>query len=98
MVRRTRHLLAVSLLAITLGSGCFVSPRVAHNVGAVASAAIWTAAILGTIAVLAAHDDHFHYEHCGHYRRWHEERWVYYYTDRWEYYDDSSATWYFYAD
>jgi hypothetical protein len=90
----------MALLASMIGTttGCYVSPRVAHDVGAVASAVLWTAAIAGTIAVLTIHDAHLHHEHCGHYRRWHEDRWVYYYGGHWEYYDDPSGTWYFYAE
>jgi hypothetical protein len=90
--------IASAVLAATLASGCYVSPRVAHSVGAVASAALWTAAIAGTLTVLAYHDAHYHHEHCGHYRRWHDERWVYYYGSHWEYYDEPSATWYFYVE
>ena len=94
----TKSVLLAAALAGVLASGCVVSPRVAHNVGAVASAALWTAAIAGTIVIMAIHDDHYHDEHCGHYRRWHDERWVYYYGGHWEYYDEPAATWYYYSE
>lgn len=85
-------------LAASMIAGCYVSPRVAHNVGSVAAAALWTAAIAGTVLILAAHDAHYHHEHCGHYRRWHSERWVYYYGGHWEYYEEPSGTWYYYSE
>jgi hypothetical protein len=89
---------AVLALALILGAGCVVSPRVAHSVGQVATVALWTAAIAGQLMILSHHDDHLHHEHCGHYRRWHDGRWVYYYGGHWEYYDEPSAQWYFYAE
>jgi hypothetical protein len=90
---------AVALVAIlTSSSGCLVSPRAVHQVGYVASAALWTAAVIGTVAVLSYHDPHYHHDHCGHYRRWHGDRWIYYYGDHWEYYDEPTASWYFYAE
>ena len=95
---KARHgLLLAAALSMTVSSatGCIVTPRAAASL---ATAAIWAAAIAGTVFVLETHDEHFHYEHCGHYRRYHEGRWVYYYEDRWEYCDDTSGAWYFYAD
>jgi hypothetical protein len=94
-----RAVSVAALVAALLGtSGCLVSPRGAQAVGSVAAAALWTAAVVGTVTVLAYHDAHFHHDQCGHYRRWHEDRWVYYYGGRWEYYDQTSATWYVYAE
>lgn len=92
--------LAALVLVLTLAgsAGCVVAPRTVHTVGHVAAAALWTAAVIGTVSVMTYHDEHFHHDHCGHYRRWHDGRWVYYYGDRWEYYDESSASWYFYAE
>jgi hypothetical protein len=96
-----RNSIAAFALAAVLGAGtvastgCLISPRAAGNV---ATAAIWTAAIAGTIVIMAGHDDHYHYEHCGHYRRWHDDRWVYYYGDHWEYYDEETGQWYYFAD
>ena len=90
---------ALALSAVLLGSaassGCIVTPRAANNL---AAAAIWTAAIAGTVLILEAHDDHYHYESCGHYRRWHEDRWVYYYGGSWEYYDEGNGQWYYFAE
>ena len=96
----SRAVSIAALCAALLGqaSGCIVSPRGAHVVGNVAAAALWTAAIVGTVAVLSYHDAHYHHDHCGHYRRWHDDRWVYYYGGNWEYYDDGSATWYVYTE
>jgi hypothetical protein len=86
------------VLVVTLGSGCLASPRGVHVVGQVASAALWTAAIAGHVALLAYHDAHYHHDHCGHYRRWHDSRWVYYYDGRWEYYEPGDGSWYFYME
>jgi hypothetical protein len=88
--------LVAAVLASLLASGCIVSPRGAHIVGNVAAAALWTAAIVGTVTVLAYHDAHYHHDHCGHYRRWHESRWVYYYGGHWEYHE--AGTWYVYSE
>ncbi|HWM86556.1 MAG TPA: hypothetical protein VNO33_11980 [Kofleriaceae bacterium] len=96
-IRRAPGILLVLALASFL-SGCVMSPRTAHSLGNVAVAALWTAAVVGQVALLAHHDAHYHYDHCGHYRRWHGERWVYYYDGRWEYYDSGDSSWYFYAD
>lgn len=87
-----RKLALAAALALALGSattGC--SPRMF-------GAAVAAAAIIGTVAVLAHHDAHFHDEYCGHSRRYHEGRWVYYYGDRWEYYDHGTGNWYYYHD
>ncbi len=86
--------LALSLSALA-STGCFIDAR---GMGPVARAALWTAAIIGTAIVIDAHDDHYHHESCGHYRRWHEDRWVYYYEEHWEYYDEPSSRWYVYIE
>jgi hypothetical protein len=97
MGNATRALaLGTALLAtVASTSGCYVTPRAASHI---ATAAIWAAAIAGTVVVLEFHDDHYHHEHCGHYRRWHDARWVYYYQERWEYYDQRTGSWYLYAE
>lgn len=69
---------------------------VKSRVEVTASAALWSAAIVGTAVTLEAHDEHSHHASCGHYRRWHEDRWVYFYEDRWEYFDTDSGLWYAY--
>jgi hypothetical protein len=84
--------LGVALIATTT-TAC--SPRLARTVFA---AAVLTAVIVGTAHVLAHHDAHFHDEYCGHHRRWHDGRWVYYYEERWEYYDPDTGRWYYYSD
>jgi len=89
---------AAAVAALVGSSGCLVSPRGAAMVGDVAAAALWTAAVVGTVTVLSVHDQHHHHDHCGCYRRWHDDRWVYYYGGHWEYYDDGAATWYVYAE
>jgi hypothetical protein len=96
-LRPTLGLLACLTLA-TVAPGCMMSPRTADALGNVAVATLWTAAVVGHIAVLAAHDAHYHHDHCGHYRRWYGGRWVYYYGGHWEYYDDGAGSWYYYAD
>ena len=97
MQRNTTAALVLSavLFGSAASSGCIATP---HAVGDLAEAAIWTAAVAGTVLVLDDHDDHYHYESCGHYRRWHSDRWVYYYGDSWEYYDDGTGQWYYYID
>ena len=67
-----------------------------HVVGDLARGAVFTAAVLGTAAIIAAHDAHFHYETCGCARQWHEGHWVYYYNGWWEYYEPGDAAWYHY--
>jgi hypothetical protein len=52
---------------------------------------------VGTAVILAMHDDHEHGADCGHYRRWHHDRWVYYYDGHWEYYEPATAAWYIFA-
>jgi hypothetical protein len=84
-----RKALLAGFLALSLGLGC--SPRMFQ-------AMILTAAVVGTVAVLAHHDHHFHTDYCGHHRRWHDGRWVYYYDDRWEYYDPDTGRWYYYEE
>ena|SRR5438552_18592644 len=94
---RTSRRLAASFAIATLGPITFgaCSPRM---LGDVARTALWTATIVGYVAILQEHDAHFHYENCGHYRRYHDDHWVYYYQGRWEYYDEPSARWYYYVD
>ena len=93
---KPRQLLTAALLSLALtSSACFIAPRTAANL---ATAAIWTAAVAGNVLLLAHHDSHYHYEQCGHYRRYHEERWVYYYGDHWEYYDEYDGRWYYYGE
>jgi len=65
-----------------------------HAVGA----AIITAAIVGSVHVMAHHDAHFHDHYCGHARRYHDGRYVYSYNGNWEYYDPYQRRWYFYSD
>ena len=98
ILRRPLAILPALALAVTLGSGCVMSPRGAHTVANVAAAALWTAAVAGQIAILAYHDAHYHHDHCGHYRRWYSGRWVYYYGGHWEYYDDGAGNWYYYNE
>jgi len=89
-----RAAIALALAVALCGAGCFVDARA---VGPVARAALWTAAIVGTAVIIELHDEHQHHEACGHYRRWHDERWVYYYEERWEYYDEDTGVWYVYG-
>lgn len=85
-----RRFVAVCALAFSLAvAGCH--PRMLGNL-------IMAAAIVGTVAVLAAHDAHFHDHYCGHHRRWHDGRWIYGYHGHWEYYDPSTGTWYYYEE
>jgi hypothetical protein len=88
------RLLATVVALASLSAGCIASGGTVH----VSSAAIWTAAIAGSVVVLVEHDEHLHHVNCGHYRRWHDERWVYYYDDRWEYYDADRGQWYVYGE
>lgn len=94
-MRKLLVILTVLILcgSIPLATGCH--PRLARTVVA---AAIITAAIVGTAHVLAYHDAHYHDEYCGHHRRYHDDRWVYYYEDRWEYYDPHTGRWYYYHE
>ncbi len=82
-------LAAMTILA--LGTGC--TPRMA---GQIFNAAIVTAAVVGTAAILAHHDSHYHHYHCGCRRHWHQGNWVYYYNYGWEYYDPHANVWYRY--
>ncbi|HET6610913.1 MAG TPA: hypothetical protein VFG83_02955 [Kofleriaceae bacterium] len=94
MTRRA-HLLAACLVTCGIAaSGCRGTIHVAGDVG---RAALWTAATVGEIAILATHDAHIHNDHCGHYRRWHGGHWTYYYGGHWEYYDQGSQRWYYYG-
>ena len=83
--------LAVLLAVLGLTTGC--SPYAFRSL---VGAAIITAAVVGTAHVLAHHDHHYHDHYCGHSRRWHDGRDVYYYQDRWEYYDPDTRRWYHY--
>jgi hypothetical protein len=90
---KPKNLAALVAAAGLLSAGSMsCHPRVAANL---LGAAIVTAAIVGTAAILASHDAHFHSEHCGHMRRYHEGRWVYNYNGHWEYYE--GGRWYYYA-
>lgn len=98
MSRRRTHKIPHAAAAVALASllgttGCLVGSQ---SVGPVARAAIWAAAIVGTAIIVEMHDEHQHHEACGHYRRWHDDRWVYYYQERWEFYDEESGSWYVY--
>ncbi len=64
------------------GAGCH--PQMANSV---VTAAIITAAIIGTAQAMHYHDGHHHHANCGHHRRYYEGHWVYYYNGHWEYYD-----------
>lgn len=89
---KVKHQLAAFVAIGTLAAaGAACHPRVA---GQLLGAAIITAAIVGTAAVLANHDAHFHDEYCGHHRRYHHGRWVYHYNGHWEYYE--GGRWYYY--
>jgi len=96
---KSRRWLRPALAALLLGgltsSQVACSPRMTADF---VRTALWTATIVGYVAVLEAHDAHFHYEHCGHYRRWQETQWVYYYQGRWEYYNQGNGRWYFYTE
>ncbi|HYU14854.1 MAG TPA: hypothetical protein VEL05_02230 [Candidatus Acidoferrum sp.] len=98
LLRRSFASVSALALAGTLASGCVMSPRTANSIGNLAVAALWTAAVVGEIALLADHDAHYHHDHCGHYRRWYGGHWVYYYGGHWEYYDDGAGSWYYYEE
>jgi hypothetical protein len=81
-------------MALLLATGCYKSPSVVVTVG---RADVWKRAPAGHLRPLVRHDPHLHHVHCGHYRRWHRERWVYYYDQRWEYFDAHRDSWFFFA-
>jgi len=83
-----KKLTSTILLLILLG-GC--SPRMFNTL-------FMAAAFVGTAAILAHHDAHFHDHHCGHPYRWVDGRWVYYYHYHWEYYDPELNAWYYYEE
>jgi hypothetical protein len=86
--------LAVALaLVVAALTGCGGAPRVVR-IGA-DGAANWS--IAGRATATPEHGGHRHGDQCGHFRRWHDARWVYRAADRWEYFDDASATWYVYV-
>jgi hypothetical protein len=92
-VQNRRFVKKVACALALLVSGCFpgyYGPR-ANLINA-----LWTAAVVGTAISIAVHDAHMHSEACGHYRQWHEGRWVYWYGDHWEYYDEPSGQWFIY--
>jgi hypothetical protein len=89
-----RRLTTISLVALALASSA-CSPYLFRQV---ATAAIVTAAVVGTARAMAYHDAHYHYHTCGHERRWHDGRWVYHYEGHWEYYDPHTDGWYYYDD
>jgi hypothetical protein len=85
-----KRLVFVGLLALGgMTLGC--TPRM---FGDIARAAVFTAAVVGTAAVLAEHDAHFHGEACGCPRQWHDGHWIFYYGSGWEYYDSQNGVWY----
>jgi hypothetical protein len=86
-------LLALILLASlsTFSVGCM--PRM---MGSMAHAALFTAAVVGTAAVIAHHDAHYHHWNCGCPHHWTDGRWTYYYEGGWEYYEPSTGVWYRY--
>lgn len=86
-----KNLFLSATLALTLSLGAACSPRFIGT-------AIMAAAIVGTVAVLAHHDAHFHDPYCGHHRRYQDGRWVYFYDGHWEYYDPNGGTWYYYQE
>ena len=83
---------ALGLGFAVASSGCFPGYYARSNL----VGALWTAAVVGLAIHLAVHDAHVHWESCGHYRQWHEGRWVYWYNDHWEYYDEPTGQWYLY--
>ena len=88
IIVRALLLVTALTLPVSLGAGCF-HPRLVGDV-------IMAAAIIGTVAVLAHHDAHFHDAYCGHQSRYHDGHHVYYYGGHWEYYDPPSQRWYYY--
>jgi hypothetical protein len=92
---KSTRVMALTLVATLAGgaTGCFPGYYGRSNL----VGALWTAAVIGVAIHLAAHDAHMHWEGCGHYRQWHEGRWVYWYGDHWEYYDEYTGQWYAYG-
>ena len=86
-----RTILVAAGLALLLSLGTACPPRLIGPM-------IMAAAIVGTVAILAHHDAHYHDAYCGHHRRYYEGRWVYYYGDHWEYYDPYRRVWYYYEE
>jgi len=84
-----RKLLAiVALLALsTFSFGC--TPRMAR-------AALFGAAVAGTVAAVAVSHPHFHHWNCGCPRHTDGGRPVYYYQGGYEYYDSGAGVWYRY--
>ena len=70
------------------------SPRTAKAI--VHAAMMATAIAITAMKLLDEHDAHRHSVRCGHPRRFHQGRWIYYYKGRWEYYDPRKNVWYQY--
>jgi len=87
-----RALALIGLLGV-LSSGCLMSPRTAAGLG---RAAVVAAVIAADVALLAAHDAHYHGYGCGHHHRYRDGHYSYYYDGRWEYY--TGGRWYYYVD
>jgi hypothetical protein len=79
------------LAGTTLTTGCY--PRMAGNL---LGAAVIATAVVGTAMMIEHHDSHYHHQHCGCERQYHEGRWVYFYGGGWEYYDEGGGVWYRY--
>jgi hypothetical protein len=94
MMRRSHWAAAAfAVTAVTSQVACL-----AHQTERPAPATpLWSSASAGDPKLQPAHDEHFHNEHCGHYRRWYNDRWVYFYGDRWEYYDNHTGSWYYFG-
>ena len=80
-------------LAVAMTAGGCSPAHQTHRVGESATP-MWTAALSGDVAPLREHDGHAHNPQCGHFRRRHGERWVYFYLGRWEYFDAEEERWY----
>lgn len=83
-------------IIVALAFGLTITGCHPHALNGVAGVAMLSAAVVGTAAILAEHDAHYHDYYCGHSRRWHNGRWVYQYDGAWEYYDPGTTRWYHY--
>ena len=95
MFHRLRTVAIALALTAALGTGCF------RGGGRMALAALEVATVVAEVALVAAiladHDDHYHYGYC-HPVRIIEGRETHYYNGHWEYYDDGSGRWYVYRE
>ncbi len=86
------------MLALVFGlssTGCYVGRHGYYRGGQPwVGAAIVTAAVLGTAAVVAANEEPRYRAEACRYRAWYQGRWVYYCGDRWAFYE--SGLWYAY--